>query len=364
MEDGVSQNLSEINIKSKHGNYPIVFGHFNFNSPSDKRSFCLVDDILKNKFEFAGSTTYYLKADEKQKNLQSVEKVLIGLNSLGMKRQDLLSVVGGGYTQDIGTLVASIYMRGVDWVYFPTTLASMGDSCVGGKSSINAGTAKNLIGNFYPPSRVFIDVGFSTSLSDLDIVAGFAEIVKICFAKGVEEFSKAINLISLWEESHNPDILRDLVFLSIKSKKYFVEMDEFDIGIRRLLNFGHSFGHAIEVSSQFRIPHGVAVLIGMVAAVNHNYSITSRQTDVLVEFALNQVAKVREHIVSYLTDFDYVVFCEAILKDKKNSKSDMRLILPKREKLEIVAIPIRENALELARDAMMRGIKVVLNEIC
>lgn len=362
MEVGGYQNLSEISIKSADRNYTVKFG--DLSSSPIKNDYYLVDENLRANFPFPDSRTCYIRADERLKTLQTVEKVLIELNALGVKKDSYLSVIGGGFTQDLGTLVASIYMRGIQWSYIPTTLASMGDSCIGGKSSINAGATKNLVGNFYPPSQVIIDINFCSTLPKLEIVAGLAEIVKICFAKGPQEFKKAIELISLWEESKNPAALVDLVSLSVESKKYFIEVDEFDTGVRRLLNFGHSFGHAIEVSSGFRIPHGVAVLIGMIAAVNHKSAISSKVTNELVEFALRRIVEVQDHILAHLREFDYVVFCEAILRDKKNSNTAMRLILPKDNTLELVEISLADNAVGLAEDAIRQGIGLILNEIC
>jgi len=101
-----------------------------------------------------------------------------------MTKENELVVIGGGFLQDIGTLVASLYTQGVNWSYVPTTLAPMGDSCIGGKSSINAGNVKNLVGNFYPPRTVIIDASFVSTLPELEILAGISEIAKICFSKG------------------------------------------------------------------------------------------------------------------------------------------------------------------------------------
>jgi 3-dehydroquinate synthase len=170
-------------------------------------------------------------------------------------------VIGGGYAQDIGTLVASLYMRGVKWIYIPTTLAAMGDSCIGGKSSINAGDVKNLVGNFYPPKEVLVDPSFVDTLPKLEIIAGISEIIKICFAKSFDTFSVCDQLITQWQNDGDQEKITEVIQLSLISKQYFVEEDEFDTGIRKLLNFGHSFGPVIEMKNLPNLYHGEAVVL-------------------------------------------------------------------------------------------------------
>lgn len=358
---GVFQNLSKVEVKSSFGAYEI-----NFQSISAElfdNSFFLVDQNLHKTLDLSEDRCIFIVADEATKTLRSVEDILVRLSSMGMTKNNELVVIGGGYLQDIGTLVASLYMRGVKWSYVPTTLAAMGDSCIGGKSSINAGEVKNLVGNFYPPKAIFIDSTFISTLPNLEVIAGFSEIIKICFARSFETFTECSQLISKWKLDGSQETITEIIKLSLVSKKYFVEEDEFDTGIRKLLNFGHSFGHALESASKFEIPHGVAVLIGMIAASQHPFSNSSEKTSMLVDVSLEFSRSLGKDIADELKILDFESFSKSISKDKKNTKSDLVLILPMETGLEIINIPFNQDAIKITTQAMKLGIEMVLNEI-
>jgi 3-dehydroquinate synthase len=346
---------------SNNHSYTVEFCDFKIDNGNNE--FYLVDEFFKPRIRFPENRTVFIQANEAKKDLESLNSVLIGFSDLGMKRSNRLIVVGGGFVQDIGTLASSVYMRGIDWEFFPSTLASMGDSCLGGKSSINAGSVKNLIGNFYPPTKIKIDIEFTNTLPEVELVAGFSEIVKICFARGPVAFNQVLDLIQAWEESPSLIVLKEIVQLSLISKKYFVEIDEFDTGVRKLLNFGHSFGHAIEASCGFRISHGVAVLVGMLAATYHSSAKHSVETDRLSELILRLLSKVSDAVLPSLEALDYSVFLEALLKDKKNSTGALNLIIPNQGQLEIMEFDLQDGALDLARQALQFAIRRLFCEI-
>ncbi len=206
-----------------------------------------------------------LHALENKKSLETVAEIVENLRDKGATRQSSLLAIGGGITQDICTFSASCYMRGIKWVYFPTTLLGMVDSCIGGKSSINVGKYKNIAGNFFPPEKVIIDVSFCNTLSEQQLVEGLCEAVKICYANSYCCFQEYLSLVGNDVSLHNYSY-SEIVKLSLSTKKRFIEDDEFDNGIRLLLNFGHTFGHALEGASQFKISHGIAVGLGMICA--------------------------------------------------------------------------------------------------
>ena len=233
----MTQNLSDLVINSSYGAYTITFQSIDIEQ--NLNSFFLVDQRLKELSGLNKNNCIFISAEEVNKNLRLAEDVVIQLSAKGMTKQSELVVIGGGFLQDIGTLVASLYMRGVHWSYVPTTLAAMGDSCIGGKSSINAGNVKNLVGNFYPPRTVIIDPSFVSTLPELEILAGISEIAKICFAYSHKSFIESTRLISSWRMNQDMDSLTHLIQLSLRCKKYFIEEDEFDKGVRKLLNFGH-----------------------------------------------------------------------------------------------------------------------------
>jgi 3-dehydroquinate synthase len=305
----------------------------------------------------------WIDANEQSKTLSNAERILISLSELGMTKNDSLRVVGGGCVQDIGTLVASLYMRGIEWVFVPTTLAAMGDSCIGGKSSINAGVVKNLVGNFYPPKKVIIDPKFCGTLPPIEVIAGISEMIKICYAKSTNDFRKSLQLASLADLKDLPTELETLILLSLRSKKYFIEVDEFDTGLRKLLNFGHSFGHALESASKYQIPHGVAVMIGMIAASRHTEASETSESEQLRAVCLRFLKQVSSEILDPVKDFNIDDFGSALKRDKKNTAENLVLILPGSEGLSIREFLFSENAIKSAQQAMENARIEVLNEI-
>ena len=266
----------------------------------------------------------YIDAVESSKTLSTVEEVIISLQKLGARSNSKVVAIGGGIIQDIMTLVASLYMRGIAWIYVPTTLLAMADSCVGGKSSINTKTVKNLIGNIFPPETIYADTDFVSTLSDEDFSAGLAEASKICFCKGADEFQKFLNLPS----SKSPKYLAQMLPLVLNAKKWFVEIDEFDHSERKQLNFGHTFGHALEVGSSYGIAHGLAVASGVKAAMI--YESKSRVLSKVEEqFMLYADSLVNGPKFNWSTDdIDWESYASALNADKKHSETEYVLLLP------------------------------------
>lgn len=315
--------MSSLSVSSQAGSYEVHL-HTSYEVNSTK-GLKLVDSKVPQALVGPSASQLTLEINEHIKTLSTVERILLGLKEAGTTRAGQLVAVGGGAIQDLATLSASLYMRGIEWVYYPTTLASMVDSCVGGKSSINLAGYKNVIGNFYPPKKVVIDTRFIESLPTSEYLCGLAEGVKICFAKGEREFRDFIGNAAAHDKA-NPEDSRELVSLSLGSKKWFVEIDEHDKKERQLLNFGHSFGHALESASNFRIPHGIAVGIGMLAATHPRWGSLHASTKALRTYLLTSLAKWpswRNSSGAIAWD----VFEETIRRDKKNSDKSVKLIL-------------------------------------
>ena len=349
MVAGGSLNLYNLLVHSDKKDYQIIFGD-ELNERSDESIF-LFDSNLSTFLD--NPKSIQLVANENEKNLISCEKILCRMYEFGATRDTILNVIGGGFTQDIGTLVASLYMRGIKWKYFPSTLAAMGDSCIGGKSSINVSRQKNLIGNIYPPEKVIIDAQLLITLPEIEKICGYSEIIKICYAKGLIEFTQADALIRNLLQNFNLEDAEKLVYLSLKSKKYFVEVDEFDQGVRKLLNFGHTFGHALESASNFKIPHGVSVLFGMLAAMRHSKSELSEGQSNLESICLLLVKEALILRPGLLDYFSVDLFKFAIKGDKKNSSTHLKLILPSEKQLDIVSVPFANGAVEEATECML-----------
>ena len=294
----------------------------------DQRRYVLIVDnnVIATTAELFSSPhlTIKLQISEENKTLNTVQDILEHLADAGITKSDLIIAVGGGALQDLATLVASLYMRGLEWIYVPTTLMSMLDSCIGGKSSINIGKHKNVVGNFFPPYQVYIEPKFLNTLSPVDIASGISEGVKICFASKLETALHFQELIQDWQRSKDEDLILKAIFLSLKTKKWFVEIDEFDKKERKLLNFGHSFGHALESATSFAIPHGIGVFVGMEAAIWHSGKPLSCAD--LSKFIAVQVHPISQNFPKF--QLDSRQFITAIKNDKKNTNTHQVLILP------------------------------------
>jgi 3-dehydroquinate synthase len=173
-------------------------------------------------------------------------------------------VIGGGIAQDIGTFAAHIYYRGIAFHFVPTTLLSMADSCIGAKCGVNLGSFKNQLGFFQSPQSVHIWPGFVETLRDEDVRSGFGEIVKLAIIGGLDDFSWVGEQISRTGLSR--EIVESAIFRSLAIKQRVIEADEYENGLRKILNYGHTFGHALESITHHEVPHGLAVAWGLDAA--------------------------------------------------------------------------------------------------
>lgn len=323
---GQMYDQSELEISSSQFTYTITNDLSKIKLDS-KRYVLIVDKNVApatKELFLSPHFSIYVEISEEAKTLDTVQNILENLADAGITKSDLIVAVGGGALQDLVTLVCSLYMRGIDWIYVPTTLMSMLDSCIGGKSSINIGTHKNVVGNFYPPRQVYIEPNYLKTLELIDIVAGISEGVKICFASRKETAQNFQKLIVAWQANGGDQTILQAIFLSLKTKKWFIEVDEFDKKERKLLNFGHSFGHALESGTNFTMPHGIGVFVGMEAAIHHSGNVFACYQ--LTEFIVNQVQPVSQNFPKF--DLNSTQFLKAIKSDKKNTNSHQILILP------------------------------------
>lgn len=276
-------------------------------------------EMLKDKL------TITLIAGEETKSIGSLCSIYEDLVSHKLKRSTTACVIGGGTIQDISGFVCSTFMRGISWVYIPTTFVSQSDSCVGGKTSINVGPYKNLVGTFYPPSKIYIDPNFVSTQSELDLYNGIGEMVKICIAKGQTEAEKlAVLLPSISKDDYTQ--MEQLIRLALSVKVPYVEEDEYDVGTQQLLNYGHCFGHALEAASGYSIPHGQAVLLGIWAAniLSNNMGILDNSKHTwIVENLILPALKIKIYD-KYLCNN---VIIDAMMLDKKRCNEFLSVIL-------------------------------------
>jgi 3-dehydroquinate synthase len=212
-----------------------------------------------------GAPLVLLEVHEDRKNLGGVTDLYDALLAHRVRRNWTLLSIGGGITQDLTGFVASTLYRGIEWVYVPTTLLAQADSCIGSKTSLNYGDYKNLLGTFNPPSQVFLWPGFLRTLARADFYSGLGEAVKLHLMGGAEATLELLRRLPAVERLEIP-VLLAIIQRSLQIKRGYFEGDEFDTGRRRLLNFGHCLGHAVESVSSFEIPHGQAVVVGMIFA--------------------------------------------------------------------------------------------------
>lgn len=202
---------------------------------------------------------------EDGKSIATLHKLWNWLGAAGFTRSDLIVGIGGGAITDVAGFVAASWLRGLDWVAVPTSLAGMVDASVGGKTGINSDYGKNLIGAFHSPIAVVIDTEFLKTLSDRDFAAGMAEVIKCGFIadSAILELAAMHTVDSLRE---NPPVVSELVQRAVTVKSHVVSADFKESFAREALNYGHTLGHAIEIHSKYQLRHGEAVSIGLVYA--------------------------------------------------------------------------------------------------
>ena len=318
-------------ISSSTGNYSVTIGAgILAKSLTDSHdAMLLCDTMFLDRLNDQPYPTIGFQASEEQKTLTGVAEIIAGMREAGASRSTMLWAIGGGVIQDVATLSAALYMRGLTWRYVPTTLLAMVDSCIGGKSAINVGHYKNLVGNFYPPSGIVIDTDFVSTLDQSQQAAGLCEAAKICFARGDTQFQRFLFLAD--PEGEQTRDWAAIIQESLLCKKWFVETDEFDQNERLLLNFGHTFGHAIEGASEYRVPHGLAVGLGILAAdalakFLGNYQQSPGRVQSLLDYLRHVLSKCA------LDDTLHGISAENALRcfesDKKHRRDTYAVILP------------------------------------
>ena len=361
----------KIIIDSTVNNYTVYFME-SFENQLNLQNYdlILIDTNVYNLYKkfFQTEKTLTLSISENNKNLQSVFNLLGEFEINGLKKSSRVLCIGGGCLQDVATLSTSLYMRGISWDFVPTTLQSMADSCIGGKSSINSNNSKNIVGNYFPPTNIYICTEFINSLPKVEIFSGLMEIMKICYAKDqkleLTDISKMIEIIISQEPSQiNRIKLKSLIYKSLVAKKYFIEIDEFDSGPRKLLNFGHTFGHAIEIYSQFKINHGMAVGVGMLCAAEMSKAYGLNQEFVLEDVILKILFNSDEVFNLLKNGIDAKELINILKLDKKSTKSSLNFIIPVEAGLKIYEVYVdSELSIKLAEilanvTAKFEGIK-------
>jgi 3-dehydroquinate synthase len=297
---------------------------------STKDQLIICDEMFAPTLRDNESRVIGIVANEAAKSIDRMSSIIENMRQMGVNRNTEIVAIGGGVIQDIATFVASVYMRGLKWAYFPTTLLGMVDSCIGGKSSINVGKYKNLIGNFYPPHNVLVDIRYVETLSVEQRVSGLCEAIKICFAGRSDSFERYLELSP--SATASTDVLQKVIYLGLSTKRWFIETDEHDQKERQLLNFGHTFGHAMESASKFSLPHGIAVGLGMLTAIECAKSLglgadMPQRVSSLRHGVIKLLTEVPE-LPTWLNDISVDELKDAFFSDKKHTEREFIVVVP------------------------------------
>tara|TARA_Y100000739_G_scaffold215779_1_gene210696 strand:- start:355 stop:1416 length:1062 start_codon:yes stop_codon:yes gene_type:complete len=279
---------------------------------------------LKNKINNKNIATFTLNKGEKSKSFSSYKKILNKLLELKFDRSDIIIALGGGVVGDIAGFSAATYLRGIRYIQIPTTLLAQVDSSVGGKTAINVVQGKNLVGAFYNPSLVLISTSFLGTLSKDEYKSGLGEVVKYALI-GNKKLKNIIEKNSQDIINRNESVLKIIIEESIKTKSKIVTEDEKESGIRAILNFGHTFGHAIEAHNNYKnITHGAAITLGMVVASKLSFfegHINNYQLDNIVNL-IDSLGLNTDH-----SKYKYSQLKQYFLSDKKIKDGKLNLIL-------------------------------------
>lgn len=335
--------MIEVNIDGKNLFYPIIFDR---NDLSELKKLILekvcdekfviiiskkVYSLYKKILSFDKKDLFVINDGEKEKNFKNYHKILNFCSKKELTRDSYIVAIGGGVVGDIAGFVAATYMRGINLIHIPTTLLACVDSSVGGKTAINTCFGKNIVGSFYQPSCVIINPNFLKTLDLKNIKCGLGEIVKYGLIEKSCLLNEELNIINLLGENYkqifNYDlkILTRLIEYCIKLKVSVVQKDEKECNLRRILNFGHTFGHAVEIVTKFRkYSHGECVVEGI------RFAFDLAKKNNLIEDNYYFV------VLDLLEKFDFVKIPQFDIKklipimktDKKATSDFIRFILP------------------------------------
>lgn len=286
-----------------------------------------------------------IPSGEGSKNLQTVEYLLKTMLEYGLTRRSKVIALGGGVVGDIAGFCASIYMRGIPFIQVPTTLLAQVDSSVGGKTGVNMPQGKNIVGSFYQPQTVVIDVETLSTLSKRELISGIGEVIKygiIYDYNFLEYINKNLSKLFALEE----EVIIKVIKRCCEIKAEVVSKDEKEEGLRKILNYGHTIGHALETATHYKnYTHGEAVLIGM-----YYEALMAKKLGYIDESYYKQISEtIRKTGISleiYRTPLPVLIDC--MMKDKKNKDGKISFILPEGKGKVTEVLLTREEIISIA----------------
>lgn len=362
--------LKKINVRTKSNSYDVLIGQNVFSQlikDLNKTDFKVlvvcdsnvyklhktrIDDLLNSKENFY---IYAFNSTERNKDLRNTELIYKFLTQNNFSRKDSIIALGGGIVGDVAGFVAATYMRGISFYQVPTTLLSMVDSSVGGKTGVNFLEVKNLIGAFYQPEKVYADLNFLETLPLKEIISGAGEIFKNAFLADEENYLLIRNKLAKLLSEKKFD--ENLVARCIKLKAAVVENDEKEMsGLRKVLNLGHTFAHAFESTMKFQIKHGEAVIAGIFASL-----IVSKKLGLVSESELKK----------YLSDFQFLPINKKLFNidlgtvikfmksDKKTSEGKIKLVLISKPGNVLIDVSVKEQLVKKSLEELFERFRGV-----
>ena len=338
---------TKLQVKNLNSNYSIIIGKnilsqipnkIKILCPGAKKIALVVDkkipkkfkDKLKNILKKYEVHVFEFSVNEKFKSYTNVNKLVEKCLSNNFNRSDVLISFGGGILGDFGAFAASIIKRGINFINVPTTLLSQVDSSIGGKTGVNSKFGKNLIGSFYQPRLVVSDIEILKSLPRREIACGYAEILKHSLILKNNFFNWLKNNSKQLLINKNLNFLKKAIIESCKIKIFFVNKDVYEKNIRMILNFGHTFAHAIEAQNNYskRINHGEAVIMGMMMATKLSYIKKICSLDTLNQLKnIYKTNNLKYDIKKIFKKNEYNKIAKYMSADKKNNDKNINLIL-------------------------------------
>ncbi len=334
--------MKKIKIELKQNSYNILIEqgiseklNLFLNQYFDKKILVIIDEnvsklyLKKISAQLAANKRnvfYFIaKGGERAKSLGTVKNIYNLLLEKNFSRDSLILAIGGGVVGDLSAFTASTFMRGIKLIHIPTSLLAMVDSSIGGKTAVNFNLRKNLIGTFYQPELVLIDPNFLNSLPKEEMRSGLGEVVKYAFLSNKKFFDY---IDTCFEDllNNNCSVIEDVIFESASIKASVVEKDEKETDLRKILNLGHTFGHAFESIAKYKLKHGYAVSIGIIGSL-----ILSEKMGLISSSTLNDFIILPNKIAPKvnLEKYENEDIFKLILSDKKLKNGKINFVLLK-----------------------------------
>ncbi len=328
----MTTELAPLDISSLHHDYRVTFHHEISGAIRPlldiTESVCVIDrnvaelhaDALAPLVE--SRPTLLLDALETTKTLDGVVQIVDWMLEQSCTRSSTVIAIGGGIIQDAVTFTSHIYYRGIRFILLPTTLLSMSDSCIGAKCGINHGSFKNQLGILHAPNDVRIATPFLDTLHDNDVRSGYGEIVKLALTENATDIDWVIGSVDR-DGLRGPELLA-MIRRCLEIKKVVIEEDEYETDLRRILNYGHTFGHALEALTDHAVPHGLGVAWG-IDLVNH---LSIRRGFPIKDFGSLLHDFIDRHLAFELADFPTAeALIDMTRRDKKVAAGQLNLVL-------------------------------------